>query len=87
MHEFSKSGKFDKSSQNSVAATLKLVQSARYQRCKYDRNENERGHISDQMTALGRIAEGLNAHDRPVNHARPHSEPEGSCVHRDFAMR
>src|SRR5262245_12654113 len=43
---------------------------ARHQHCKYDRNENERRHISHQMTPLGRIVEGLNAHDRPVNHAR-----------------
>ena len=46
MSEFSKSGKFDKSGRDSVAATLKLVQSARHQHCKYDRNENERRHIS-----------------------------------------
>jgi hypothetical protein len=42
-------GKFDKSGRDSVAATLKLLQSARH--CKYDRNENKRGHISHQMTA------------------------------------
>jgi CHAT domain len=52
----------------------------RHQHCKYDRNENERRHISDQMTALGRIGEGLNAHDRPVNHARPHGEPDEALV-------
>src|SRR5262245_46026642 len=34
---------------------------ARHQHCKYDRNENERRHISHQMTALGRIVEGLKA--------------------------
>ncbi len=80
MSEFSKSGKFDKSGRDSVAATLKLVHSARHQHCKYDRNENKRGHISDQMTALGRIAEGLYAHDRPMNHARPHGEPDEALV-------
>src|SRR5262249_183340 len=73
-------GKFDKSGRDSVAATLKLVQSARHQHCKYDRNENERGHISHQMTALGRIAEGLNPHDRRVNHARPYGEPDEALV-------
>src|SRR5262249_54095125 len=55
------------SGRDGVRATFNLVQSARHQHCKYDGNENERGHISHQMTALGRIAEGLNAHDRPVN--------------------
>jgi hypothetical protein len=52
----------------------------RHQHCKYDRNENERRHISDQMTALGRIGKGLNAHDRPVNHTRPHGEPDEALV-------
>src|SRR5215475_11792252 len=73
-------GQFDKSGRDSVVATFKLVQSARHQHCKYDRNENKRGHISDQMTALGRIAEGLNTHDRPMNHARPHGEPDEALV-------
>src|SRR5262249_33953118 len=63
-----------------VRATFNLVQSARHQHCKYDGNENERGHISHQMTALGRIAEGLNAHDPPVNHARPYGEPDDAFV-------
>ena len=40
----------------------------------------ERGHISYQMTALGRIAEGLNPHDRRVNHARPYGEPDEALV-------
>src|SRR5262249_45565644 len=80
MGELSKSGKFDKSGRDSVAATLKLVQSARHQHCKYDGNQNKRGHISDQMTALGRIAKGLNTHDRPMNHARPHGEPDEALV-------
>jgi hypothetical protein len=35
-----------------VRATFNLLQSTRHQHCKYDRNENERGHISHQMTAL-----------------------------------
>ena len=47
-----------------MRATFNLVQSARHQHCKYDGNENKRGHISHQMTALGRIAEDLNAYDR-----------------------
>src|SRR5262249_1118022 len=46
------------------------------QRCKYDRNENQRRHIAHQMTALERIVDGLNAHDRRVNQARPHGEPD-----------
>ncbi len=32
------------------------------------------------MTALGRIGEALNAHDRPVNQARPHGEPDDALV-------
>jgi hypothetical protein len=80
MREFSKSIKFDKSSRDSVAVTLKLLQPARHQHRKYDRNENKRGHISYQVTALGRIAEGLNAHDRPMSHARPHGEPDEALV-------
>src|SRR6266404_7194094 len=44
-------------------ATVPTV--ARHQHCKYDRNENERGHISHQVTALGRIAEGQSAGPRP----------------------
>src|SRR5262249_59078685 len=68
------------SSRNGVRATFNLLQSARHQHCKYDRNENERGHISHQMTALGRIAEGLNPHDRRVNHARPYGEPDEALV-------
>src|SRR6516165_5051907 len=75
-----KLGSFDKSGRDSVAVTLKLVQSARRQRCKYDRHENKRWHISHQMTALGRVAEGLNPHDRRVNHARPHGEPDEALV-------
>jgi len=59
MGEFSKSGKFDKSGRDSVAAILKLVHSAGHQHCKYDRDENKPGHISHQMTELGRIAKGL----------------------------
>jgi hypothetical protein len=70
----------DKSGRDGVAATLKLVQSARRQRCKYDRDENKRWHISQEMTALGRVAHGLNAHDYRVNHARPHGEPDEARV-------
>ena len=73
-------GKFDKSGRDGVAVTLKLVHSARHQHCKYDRHENERRQVSHQMTALGRIGEALNAHDRPVNHARPHGEPDDALV-------
>src|SRR5262249_2318720 len=68
------------SGRDGVRATFNLVQSARHQHCKYDGNENKRGHISHQMTALGRIAEGLNAHDRPMNHARPYGEPDEALV-------
>jgi len=32
-----------KSSRDSMAVTLKLLQSPRHQHCKHDRNENERG--------------------------------------------
>src|SRR5262249_54461982 len=45
MGEFSRSGKFDKSGRDSVAATFKLVHSPD-QHCKYDRNENKRAPIS-----------------------------------------
>src|SRR5215467_11407097 len=75
-----KLGSFDKSGRDSAAVTLKLVQSARRQHCKYDRHQNKRWHISQQMTALGRVAEGLNPHDRRVNHARPHGEPDEALV-------
>src|SRR5215475_10776810 len=47
----------------------------RHQHCKYDRNENKRRCISHYMTALSRIHESLNAHDCPMNHTRPHGEP------------
>ena len=40
----------------------------------------EAGASPTQMTALGRIGEGLNAHDRPVNQARPHGEPDEALV-------
>ena len=60
MTEAAKLRKFDQSRRDSVAISLKLVRSARHQHCKYDGNENERGHISHQMTALGRITQGLN---------------------------
>src|SRR5215472_14725342 len=73
-------GSIDKSGRDGVAAALKLVQSARRQRCKYDRNENKRWHISQEMTALGRVAHGLNAHDCRVDHARPHGEPDEARV-------
>src|SRR5262249_10052819 len=80
MTEAAKLRKFDQSRRDSVAISLKLVRSARHQHCKYDRHENKRWHISHQMTALGRVAEGLNAHDRRVNHARPHGEPDEALV-------
>src|SRR3954451_2525053 len=54
--------------------------SPRHQYCKNDRHEEERGYISYQMAAFGRIVEGLSAHDRPVNHARPHGEPDNALV-------
>src|SRR5215813_11494212 len=80
MTEAAKLRKFDQSRRDSVAISLKLVRSARHQHCKYDRHENKRWHISHQMTALGRVAEGLDAHDRRVNHARPHGEPDEALV-------
>ena len=58
MTEAAKLGKFDKSGRDSVAVTLKRVRCAQRQHCKYDRHENKRWHISHQMTALGRVAEG-----------------------------
>src|SRR5262245_22479922 len=54
--------------------------SARHQYCKNDRKEKERRHIAYQMTAFGGIADGLHAHDRGVNHARPHGEPDQTLV-------
>src|SRR5262249_37598081 len=68
------------SGRDGMRATFNLVQSARHQHCKYDCNENERGHISHQMTALGRITEGLHPHDHRVNHARPYGEPDEALV-------
>ena len=53
-----------------------LSHGPRHQHRKHDRDENERRHISHQMTALGWIVEGLNAHDHRVNHARPYGEPD-----------
>ena len=43
--------------------------SPQHQYCKNDRDEEERGHISYQMTAFRRVIEGLDAHDRPVHYA------------------
>jgi hypothetical protein len=60
--------------------TRSSLRGPRHQHCKYDRNENERRHIADQMTAFDRIAEGLNAHDCSVNHVRPHGEPDDAFV-------
>src|SRR5262245_4790990 len=59
-----------------AAAARSGFRAPRRQRCKDDRNENERGHIAHQMTALDRITDGLNAHDRRVNQARPHGKPD-----------
>ena len=59
---------------------ITLFRGPRHQHGKDDRNENERRRISHQMTAFSRIAEALNAHDRPMNYARPHGEPDKALV-------
>src|SRR5262245_8011917 len=51
-----------------------------HQDSKNDRHEEERRHICDQMATFSRIIEGLNSHDRAVNHARPHGEPDDALV-------
>ena len=57
-----------------------LSRGPRHQHCKDDRNQDERRHISQQMPALARILDGLNAHDRPMNRARPNGEPDEALV-------
>src|SRR4029077_3220158 len=37
------------------------------------------------MTALGRLAQALNAHDRSMNHARPHGEPDEALMSRGIS--
>jgi hypothetical protein len=68
-----------------LAATL--LRGPRHQRRKDHRNENERRRISHQMTALGGIVQGLNTHNRPVNHARPHGEPDEALVSKSLEAR
>src|SRR5262249_14283867 len=51
-----------------------------HQYCENDRHEEERRHIRYQMATFTRITEGLYAHDRAVNHARPHGEPDKALV-------
>jgi len=46
------------------------LRSPRHQYCKNDRDEEERGHISYQMTAFRRVIEGLDAHDHPMHYRR-----------------
>src|SRR3954462_7232395 len=66
--------------QASRGTLFKRAVNPRHQRCKNDRHEEERRRISYQMAAFGRIVEGLNAHDCPVNHTRPHGEPDNALV-------
>ena len=51
-----------------------------HQDSKNDRHEEERRHICNQVAAFSRIIEGLNSHDRAVNHARPHGKPDDALV-------
>src|SRR6516164_6605708 len=51
-----------------------------HQYCENDRHEEECRHIRYQMAAFARVTESLYAHDRAMNHARPHGEPDKALV-------
>src|SRR5262249_36608947 len=57
-----------------------LLRCPRHQHCKDDCNEDERSHVSEQMAMLHGVVDGLNAHDRRMNEARPHGEPDEAFV-------
>src|SRR5262249_56782502 len=49
-----------------------------HQYSKDNRDEEERGHISQQMAAFPCVAKGLSRHDSSMHDARPYGEPDNA---------
>jgi len=58
-----------------------------YQNRENDGDEAERGHVRDQVAALGRIAQHLRGRDRGMDDARPDGEPDDAQAHDDSVVR
>jgi len=70
-----------------ISRSYSCLRSPGHQYGKNDRHEEERRHVCYQMAAFGRIIEGLNAHDRAVNYARPDGEPDNALVRVGISRR